>query len=85
MGDFNVELLNYDSHTATNEFVNMMFSHHFQPSHIADTSPTTIDNININNATESSIFGGAYCILRKFSHNAKMRNFAKYKFRGGIL
>ena len=31
------------------------------------------------------VFNGAYCILRKFSHNAKMRNFAKYKFRGGIL
>ena len=63
MGDFNIDLLNYKNHTATNEFVNMMFSYHFQPSilhltHITDTSSTIIDNIYINNATESNICGG---------------------------
>ena len=63
MGDFNIDLLNYENHTATNEFVNMMFSYHFQPSilhptRITDTSSTIIDNIYINNATESNICSG---------------------------
>ena len=63
MGDFNIDLLNYDSHIATNEFVNMMFTHYFQPcilhpSRITDTSSTIIDNIYINSATENSVFGG---------------------------
>ena len=63
MGDFNIDLLKYDCHSATNEFVNMMFSHHFQPAilhptRITDTSSTIIDNIYVNNATESNIYGG---------------------------
>ena len=52
MGDFNIDLLKYDCHSATNEFVNMMFSHHFQPAilhptRITDTSSTIIDNMGI--------------------------------------
>ena len=63
MGDFNIDLLKYDSHTPSNDFVNMMFSYHFQPSilhptRITDTSSTIIDNIYVNNATESNIFAG---------------------------
>eukprot|EP00794_Sanderia_malayensis_P001792 gene1792-1997_t len=63
MGDFNIDLLKYDCHSATNESVNMMFSHHFQPAilhpiRITDTSSTIIDNIYVNNATESNIYGG---------------------------
>ena len=63
MGEFNIDLLNYDSHTATNEFANMMFSHHFQPcilhpSRITDASSTIIDNIYVNSATENNVFGG---------------------------
>ena len=50
VGDVNIDLLNYDSHTATNEFVNMMISCHFQPcvlhsSCITDTFSAIIDNI----------------------------------------
>ena len=63
MDDFTIDLLNYDSHIATNEFVNMMFSHHFQPcslhpSRITDTSSTIIDNIYINSAYENNVVGG---------------------------
>ena len=63
MGDFNIDLLNYDSHTPANEFINMMFSHHFQtcilhPSRITDTSSTVIDNFHVNSATENNVFGG---------------------------
>ena len=62
MGDFNIDLLNYENHTARNEFVNMMFSYHSQPSilqptRITDTSSTIID-IYLNNATESNICSG---------------------------
>ena len=50
MGDFNIDLLKYENHTPSNDFVNMMFSYHFQPSvlhptRITDSSTTTIDNI----------------------------------------
>ncbi len=63
MGDFNINLLNYENHTATNEFLNMMFSYHFQPSTLhptrfTDISSSIIDNIYINNATESNICSG---------------------------
>ena len=63
MGDFNIDLLKYDNHTPSNDFINMMFSYHFQPSilhptRITDSSSTIIDNIYVNNATESNIFAG---------------------------
>ena len=56
-------LLKYETHTATNEFVSMMFSYHFKPSilhptRIDDTSSTIIDIFYINNATESNICSG---------------------------
>ena len=31
MGDFNINLLNYESHNDTNEFINSMVSHHMLP------------------------------------------------------
>ena len=63
MGDFNIDLLKYDSNTNINDFVNMMFSFHFQPcilhpTRITECSSTIIDNIYINNATESNISAG---------------------------
>ena len=53
MGDFNVNLLNYDTHTATNEFANSLFSNNFlpcinQPTRISAHSSTLIDNIFTN-------------------------------------
>ena len=63
MGDFNIDLLNYGDHTLTNEFINLMFSAHFMPSilhptRITDTSSTLIDNIFLNNTTDSDIISG---------------------------
>ena len=65
MCDFNIDLLKYENHTPSNDFVNMMFSYHFQPSvlhptHITDSSSTIIDNIYINNATESNILQATF-------------------------
>jgi hypothetical protein len=53
MGDFNVNLLNEDIHTQTNEFVNIVTSHSLYPSitkptRITATSATLIDNIFTN-------------------------------------
>ena len=63
MGDFNIDLLKYNDHTASNDFINMMFSYNFQPTilhptHITDTSSTNIDNSYVNNSTQSNIFAG---------------------------
>ena len=53
MGDFNVNLLNYDTHTATNDFANSLFSNNFlpcinQPTRISAHSSTLVDNIFTN-------------------------------------
>lgn len=49
-GDFNVNLINYESHQTTNDFVNHMLSHSLfptisRPTRVTDTSSTLIDNI----------------------------------------
>ena len=56
MGHFNINLLNYESHRNTNEFINSMVSHclllHIlQPTRVTDHSATVIDNI-FTNATD---------------------------------
>ena len=53
MGDFNIDLLQYDSHNPTNDFVNSLISHSFlpyihQPTRVTDHSATIIDNIFSN-------------------------------------
>ena len=63
MGDFNINLLNYDRYTLTDDFINLMFSSHFMhsilhPSRITDTSSTLIDNIFLSNVTDSNILSG---------------------------
>ena len=53
LGDFNINLLNYDSHTPTNDFVSLLLSQHFlpfivHPTRVSDLSSTIIDNIFSN-------------------------------------
>ena len=53
MGDFNINLLNYESHPPTNEFINNFFCKNFQPcihhpTRISDNSLTVIDTIFTN-------------------------------------
>ena len=50
MGDFNINLLNYDSHSEINNFINLMVYHYFLPhilhsTRITDHSATIIDYI----------------------------------------
>ena len=63
MGDFNVTLLNYDSHTPTNHFVNAFFNRNFLPSinhptRIYDQTSTIIQNIFTNTIDSKIIICG---------------------------
>ena len=62
MGDFTVNLLNYDMHSHTNDFVNTMISHYLlpyflHPTRVTDHSETIIDNIFSNNTIHESVSG----------------------------
>ena len=57
IGDYNINILNYGNHSATDEFVDMLYSHAFlplinRPTRITQTSATIIDNIFTNNIDE---------------------------------
>jgi len=62
MGDFNINSLNYDSHTPTFDFMNTLFSNNFLPcitlpTGISNNSATIIDNI-FTNLSNSKITSG---------------------------
>ena len=62
MGDFNINLLNYDSHIPSNDFINTFFSHNLlpcihHPSRISESSKSIIDNI-FTNSYHSNITSG---------------------------
>ena len=57
MGDFNIDLLQYESNTFSNDFINLLTSHSLlpsilQPTRVTDHSSTIIDNI-FSNASDS--------------------------------
>ena len=64
MGDFNLYLLKYNTHSETNNFLNSMLSncfhlHILQPTRITDDhSPTLIDNIFMNSIIEYFTISG---------------------------
>ena len=60
LGDYNINLLNVDTHTASQDFVDIMFSHSFfpaitKPTRVTEKSATLIDNIFHNCYSEVSI------------------------------
>ena len=62
LGDFNINLLNYDIHSPTNEFLDSFSSHYFlphilQPSRVTTNSKTLIDYIFSNIAVPNIISG----------------------------
>ena len=64
MGDFNIDLL-HTSHSATEEFLNTLETHFFnphilQPTRITHHSATLIDNIFLNSITHHTISGNIY-------------------------
>ena len=62
LGDFNIDLLNYNSHTPTTNYVNFFFSKQFlpyiiHPSRVSGNSASLIDNIFANISDNESISG----------------------------
>ena len=62
LGDFNVNLLNYNSHTPTANYVNFLFSKQFlpyitHPSRVSENSSTLIDNIFSNISDNETVSG----------------------------
>ena len=62
MGDFNISLLNYESHSDTNEFLNNMVSRYLlpyilHPTGLTDHSATVNDNIFSNNTDHDTYSG----------------------------
>ena len=95
MGDLNINLLNYDSNTATNEFLNFMVSqyllpHILHPTRITDHLSTIIDNIFTNNTDYETISGNIltlitdhfpqFIILKKMSINYKSCSYYQHDY-----
>ena len=62
LGDFNIDLLKYESHTSTNEFLdslssNMILPYILHPTRITGHSKTLIDNIFSNHISKEAICG----------------------------
>ena len=62
LGDFNLDLLKFESHPGTNDFLNTLVSSYFQPqilqpTRITDHSATLIDNIFFNSLEHFTISG----------------------------
>ena len=62
MGDFNLDLLQYNHHTPTQEFIDTLFSHAFiplisNPTRLTSYSATLIDNIFTNNLSQNLLNG----------------------------
>ena len=62
MGDFNINILNADSHTPTNEFIDLMYSNGLyplisKPTRITSHTDTLIDNIFTNDLDHSKFSG----------------------------
>ena len=62
MGDFNLDLLQYNHHTPTQEFIDTLFSHAFiplisNPTRLTTYSATLIDDIFTNNLSQNVLNG----------------------------
>ena len=96
MGDFNVNLSNYNTHNYTNEFMNNMISHYLLP-HIlhatraTDHSGRVIDNIFSNNTTFETVSGTCnimthisdhfpHLMINKTNTDCKRCSFSKHDF-----
>ena len=73
-GDFDIDLLNYDQHSPTNEFLDnfsshMLLSHIVQPARNRNNSKTLIDNTYSHMITPINILGNLTATL--FHHLAQ--------------
>ena len=75
LGDFNINLLNYNVHSPTNEFLDSLASNSFlpyilQPTRITSHSKTLIDNIFTNINLPDSISGNLTALSPTTSLNS---------------
>ena len=68
LGDFDIDLLNYDQHSTTNEFLDSLSFHILmpliaQPTKIRNNSKTLIDNIYSNLITPNNILGNLTALI----------------------
>ena len=87
MGDFNLDLLNTDLHSATLEFINASFSHFrylliSRPTRLTSYSVTLFDNIFINNISASCDNG---LIINDLSHNLPICTFCYTDARSSTI
>ena len=90
MGDFNIDLLQYDSITISNDFINSMTTHSFlpyilQPSRVTGHSATLMDNIFSNVTDIESVSGNLtslisdhfiqFMFIKKFHISYKSSNY----------
>ena len=95
MCDFNLNLLNYESHNDTNDFINTVISHYLlphilHPTRVTDHSATVIDNIFSNNTSYETVSGNIisqisdhfpqFIILNNVTINYKNCSYAKRDF-----
>ena len=82
MGDFNINLLKYQSHPETNDFINLMVSHYLLPhilhsARVTDHSATIIDNKFLNNVESDTVGGNTLSqISDHFPQFLKIKNTA---------
>ena len=72
MGDMNINLLKYDTHSKTNDYLNNLFSHGFlplitKPTRVTPVTASLIDHIYTNNILHP---GSSGIILKRQSHRA---------------
>ena len=68
MGDFNIDLLQYDTNTFSNDFINLLTSHSIlpnilQPARVTDHSAIIIDNIFFNNTDDKTLSGNITALI----------------------
>ena len=95
MGDFNINLLNCESHGETKDFINTMISHYLlphilHPTPVTDHSATVTDNIFSNSTSYETTSGNIitqisdhfpqFLILNKVAMDYKTCSFAKRDF-----
>lgn len=92
-GDFNLDLLKYETHNGTDEFINTLGTsffqpHILQPTRITDHTATLIDNIFFNSMDYFTLSGNLvydvtdhlpnFLIINKFSSlNTKIKIFRR--------
>ena len=77
LGDFNVDLMKYDTHHSTNEFLDSLSSHLFlphitQPTRIRDTTKTLIGNIFSITLIENTISGNLTATISDHSSDQSL-------------